>query len=196
MAPTRKRGGGSKAPSARRQWKIGDLVLAKVKGFPAWPATVSEPEKWGYPPDWKKVLVYFFGTQQIAFCNPSDVEAFTEEKKESLVGKRHGKGADFARALREIIDCYEKMKTESARSDLMYEMAAETQGCENMEHAAGETSGGNCSTKVYTTGDKEETSFDEQEPSKEANGMVESMHFTNTCSSRRKVNSLRPRTLR
>lgn len=26
---------------------------------------VSEPEKWGYSTDWKKVLVHFFGTQQM-----------------------------------------------------------------------------------------------------------------------------------
>ncbi|XWS31608.1 hypothetical protein CRYUN_Cryun23aG0090900 [Craigia yunnanensis] len=112
MAPSRRKSAGKAAASAtaRRQWKVGDLVLAKVKGFPAWPATVSEPEKWGYSSDWKKVLVYFFGTQQIAFCNPADVEAFTEEKKQSLLIKRQGKGADFVRAVQEIIDSYEKSK--------------------------------------------------------------------------------------
>ncbi|MBA0686185.1 hypothetical protein Goari_013800, partial [Gossypium aridum] len=55
-------------------------------------------------------MVYFFGTQQIAFCNPADVEAFTEEKKQSLLTKRQGKGADFVRAVQEIIDSYEKSK--------------------------------------------------------------------------------------
>ncbi|XP_050366914.1 protein HUA2-LIKE 2 isoform X1 [Argentina anserina] len=110
MAPSRRKGASkaAQAAAARRQWKVGDLVLAKVKGFPAWPATVSEPEKWGYSADWKKVLVFFFGTQQIAFCNPADVEAFTEEKKQSLLGKRHG--ADFVRAVQEIIDSFEKLK--------------------------------------------------------------------------------------
>lgn len=48
-----------------------------------------------------------------AFCNPSDVEAFTEEKKQSLLGKRHGKGADFGRAVQEIIDSFEKSKKDS-----------------------------------------------------------------------------------
>ncbi|KAK6937503.1 CID domain [Dillenia turbinata] len=113
MAPSRRKGiskAAVAAPAARRQWKVGDLVLAKVKGFPAWPATVSEPEKWGYTTDWKKVLVYFFGTKQIAFCNPADVEAFTEEKKETLLTKRQGKGADFVRAVQEIVDSYDKLK--------------------------------------------------------------------------------------
>ncbi|KAK9070107.1 hypothetical protein SSX86_010506 [Deinandra increscens subsp. villosa] len=112
MAPSRRKGASKAAAvaAACRRWKVGDLVLAKVKGFPAWPATVSEPEKWGYSADLKKVLVFFFGTQQIAFCNPADVEAFTEEKKVSILNKRHGKGADFARAVREIIDCYEEVR--------------------------------------------------------------------------------------
>ncbi|KAL1539792.1 protein HUA2-LIKE 3-like isoform X2 [Salvia divinorum] len=112
MAPSRKKGANkaATAAAARRKWKVGDLVLAKVKGFPAWPATVSEPEKWGYTADWKKVVVYFFGTEQIAFCNPADVEEFTEEKKVSLLGRRHGKGTDFVRAVNEIIECFEKLK--------------------------------------------------------------------------------------
>nr|XP_043635504.1 protein HUA2-LIKE 2-like [Erigeron canadensis] len=112
MAPNRRKGVSKAAAAAAacKKWKVGDLVLAKVKGFPAWPATVSEPEKWGYSVDWKKVLVFFFGTQQIAFCNPADVEAFTEEKKESLLSKRHGKGADFVRAVREIIESFEELK--------------------------------------------------------------------------------------
>ncbi|KAL1197879.1 Protein HUA2-LIKE 3 [Cardamine amara subsp. amara] len=116
MAPSRKKGGG-KAAAARREWKVGDLVLAKVKGFPAWPAAVSEPEKWGYSADSKKVLVHFFGTQQIAFCNPADVESFTEEKKQSLLTKRHAKGSDFVRAIKEITESYEKMKQQDQASD-------------------------------------------------------------------------------
>ncbi|XP_047334417.1 protein HUA2-LIKE 3-like [Impatiens glandulifera] len=114
MAPSRRKGcvRAAAAAAACRQWKVGDLVLAKVKGYPAWPATVSEPEKWGYSSDAKKVLVYFFGTQQIALCNPIDVEPFTEEMKETLLTKRHSKGADFVRAVHEIIDSYEQLKKE------------------------------------------------------------------------------------
>ncbi|KAK1318759.1 HUA2-like protein 2 [Acorus calamus] len=112
MAPGRRKGPSKAAAmaAAKRNWKVGDLVLAKVKGFPAWPATVSEPSQWGYTSDRKKVLVYFFGTQQIAFCNHNDVEAFTEEKKKTLLVKRQGKGADFVRAVEEIIKSYEKLK--------------------------------------------------------------------------------------
>ncbi|CAN6935984.1 unnamed protein product [Brassica oleracea] len=117
MAPSRKRGGGKAAASARREWKVGDLVLAKVKGFPAWPAAVSEPDKWGYSADKKKVFVLFFGTQQIAFCNPADVESFTEEKKQSLLTKRHAKGSDFVRAIKEIAESFEKLKQQVEAND-------------------------------------------------------------------------------
>lgn len=112
MAPSRKRGSAraAAAAAARQQWKVGDLVLAKMKGFPAWPAVISDPTKWGYSSDRKKLLVFFYGTKQIAFCNHADIEAFTEEKKKSLLTKRQGKGADFVRAVDEIIDMYDKLK--------------------------------------------------------------------------------------
>ncbi|KAA8543210.1 hypothetical protein F0562_021295 [Nyssa sinensis] len=149
MAPSRRKGGSkasaAAAAAARRQWKVGDLVLAKVKGFPAWPATVSEPEKWGYSADWKKVLVYFFGTKQIAFCNPADVEAFTEEKKESLLIKRHGKGADFVRAVHEIIDSYEKLKKQDQVVDI------------NSGDEVTVTKSGNSVESLYSVGLKDQT---------------------------------------
>ena len=40
MALARRRGANNKAKK-KRQLSVGDLVLAKVKGFPAWPAKVS-----------------------------------------------------------------------------------------------------------------------------------------------------------
>jgi len=38
MAPSRRRG--ANKGKAKEKLKLGDLVLAKVKGFPAWPAKV------------------------------------------------------------------------------------------------------------------------------------------------------------
>ncbi|XP_044964589.1 protein HUA2-LIKE 3-like [Hordeum vulgare subsp. vulgare] len=114
MAPTRKKrtSSAAAAAAAAAQWKVGDLVLAKLKGYPAWPAMISEPQKWGLPPTKKKLLVYFYGTKEIAFCNYADLEAFTEEKKKSLLLKRHGKGADFVRAVKEIVEVFDSMKNE------------------------------------------------------------------------------------
>jgi hypothetical protein len=48
-----------------------------------------------------------------AFCNYAELEAFTEEKRRSLFAKRHGKGADFVRAVDEIIDVYDSLKEDN-----------------------------------------------------------------------------------
>jgi len=109
MAPGRKRG---KAAAARQEWKVGDLVLAKVKGFPAWPAQISTPEKWGQSHDPRKVFVYFFGTDQIGFCSPDAIQAFTQETKKHLSSKCQGKGTDFVRAVEQIVEVYEKLNME------------------------------------------------------------------------------------
>lgn len=50
-----------------------------------------------------------------AFCNYADLEAFTEEKKKTLLSKRQGKGADFVRAVEEIVSIYEDLKKQSER---------------------------------------------------------------------------------
>ncbi|XP_038973946.1 ENHANCER OF AG-4 protein 2-like isoform X2 [Phoenix dactylifera] len=68
MAPGRRKGGAR--GKANDQLKLGDLVLAKVKGFPAWPAKISNPEDWGHSPDPKKYFVQFFGTSEIS-CKAS-----------------------------------------------------------------------------------------------------------------------------
>lgn len=115
MAPTRKKrtsSAAAAAAAAAAQWKVGDLVLAKLKGYPAWPAMITEPQEWGHSPVKKKLLVCFYGTKEIAFCNYADLEAFTEEKKKSLLVKRHGKGADFVRAVKEIVEIFDSMKKE------------------------------------------------------------------------------------
>ncbi|KAE8664874.1 Tudor/PWWP/MBT domain-containing protein, putative isoform 2 [Hibiscus syriacus] len=57
----------------------------------------------------------------LAFCNPTDVEAFTEEKKQSLLIKRQRKGADFVRAVQEIIDSYENSKKQDQVNNCNYD---------------------------------------------------------------------------
>ncbi|GFQ01421.1 enhancer of ag-4 protein 2 [Phtheirospermum japonicum] len=81
MAPGRKRG--AKGVKSMSELSLGDLVLAKVKGFPAWPAKlfadgvdingykfqISRPEDWEQTPDPKKYFVQFFGTSEIFFIS-------------------------------------------------------------------------------------------------------------------------------
>ncbi|KAF8083700.1 hypothetical protein N665_0756s0017 [Sinapis alba] len=109
MAPGRKRGA-SKA-NAKGQLILGDLVLAKVKGFPAWPAKISRPEEWDRAPDPKKYFVKFFGTQEIAFVAPPDIQAFTTEAKSKLLARCQGKTLKyFAQAVTEICTAFEELQ--------------------------------------------------------------------------------------
>ncbi|KAH9323709.1 hypothetical protein KI387_018348 [Taxus chinensis] len=110
MAPAKRRAGKA---SACQKWSLGDLVLAKVKGFPAWPAKISKPEDWHQTHDPRKVFVYFFGTKEIGFCAPTDIQAFTVESKNKLLARCRGKTvSDFTRAVREICDEYDELEME------------------------------------------------------------------------------------
>ncbi|KAF8115658.1 hypothetical protein N665_0025s0118 [Sinapis alba] len=108
MAPGSRRKTANKGV-ANGELRLGDLVLAKVKGFPAWPAKIDRPEDWDQVPDPKKYFVYFFGTQEIAFVAPPDIEAFTSEAKNKLLKRCQGKTVKhFAQAVEEISDAFEK----------------------------------------------------------------------------------------
>ncbi|CAJ2674077.1 unnamed protein product [Trifolium pratense] len=108
MPPSRRRG--ANKAKANAHLKLGDLVLAKVKGFPAWPAKISRPEDWEKNPDPKKFFVEFFGTEEIAFVVPADIQAFTREVKTKLTARLHGKTKCFTQAVREICAAYDELE--------------------------------------------------------------------------------------
>ncbi|KAK9076295.1 hypothetical protein SSX86_004628 [Deinandra increscens subsp. villosa] len=116
MAPGRKRGG-AKGAKANNQLNLGDLVLAKVKGFPAWPAKISKPEDWQRTPDPRKYFVQFFGTEEIAFVAPVDIQPFTRESKDKLLNRCKGKTVKyFSQAVKEICDIFEEPDNKSSDS--------------------------------------------------------------------------------
>uniref|UniRef100_A0A7N0RDM7 PWWP domain-containing protein n=1 Tax=Kalanchoe fedtschenkoi TaxID=63787 RepID=A0A7N0RDM7_KALFE len=113
MPPGRKKGT-TKADNLAKL-SVGDLVLAKVKGFPAWPAKISRAEDWTQEPDPKKVFVHFFGTGEIAFVAPADVQVFNVEARRLLLARLQGKSITyFAQAVREICDAYDKLKSQDS----------------------------------------------------------------------------------
>ncbi|KAL9229948.1 hypothetical protein vseg_005357 [Gypsophila vaccaria] len=104
----------SKKVKSVSELKLGDLVLAKVKGFPAWPAKVGRPEDWERVPDPKKYFVQFFGTQEIAFVAPADIQAFSSDSKAKLLGRCKGKTVKyFALAVKEICEAFEELQKHS-----------------------------------------------------------------------------------
>uniref|UniRef100_A0A3B3H3M6 PWWP domain-containing protein n=1 Tax=Oryzias latipes TaxID=8090 RepID=A0A3B3H3M6_ORYLA len=63
------------------QFKAGDLVFAKMKGFPHWPARADD----GYK---KRVPVYFFGTHQIGNIPPQNIVPYSGNKMKYGSGVR------------------------------------------------------------------------------------------------------------
>ncbi|KAB2009259.1 hypothetical protein ES319_D10G155200v1 [Gossypium barbadense] len=126
MAGSRKKGG---KKAKIKNLSLGDLVLAKIKGFPAWPAQISRPEDWKQEPDPKKYFVQFFGTQEIAFVPPVDIQAFTSETKNKLSSKCHIKTKYFVQAVKEICVAYDELQEEKCRG-LGDETDGPKPGCE------------------------------------------------------------------
>lgn len=116
MAPGRRRGGKGSGGGPKTELSLGDLVLAKVKGFPAWPAKISRPEDWDRAPDPKKYFVQFFGTSEIAFVAPADIQAFTNEVKNKLSSRTRGK-TQFAQAVKEICEEFDQLQEKNSRDD-------------------------------------------------------------------------------
>ncbi|KAK6160527.1 hypothetical protein DH2020_003908 [Rehmannia glutinosa] len=122
MAPGRKRG--AKGVRTKSELKLGDLVLAKVKGFPAWPAKISRPEDWERMPDPKKYFVQFFGTSEMnksvklvpqsccpAFVASADIQVFTNDAKNKLSARCKGKTVRyFSQAVKEICEEFEELQ--------------------------------------------------------------------------------------
>ncbi|KAJ1266746.1 hypothetical protein BS78_07G001500 [Paspalum vaginatum] len=102
-----------------REPQLGDLVLARIKGYPHWPAKISRPEDHGQAPQHKKFFVYFYGTREIGFVALADLQEFTEETKNDLldpdssikVPKRYVQS--FSEAVEQICKAYDKLPKSS-----------------------------------------------------------------------------------
>uniref|UniRef100_A0A672ZBT8 PWWP domain-containing protein n=1 Tax=Sphaeramia orbicularis TaxID=375764 RepID=A0A672ZBT8_9TELE len=72
------------AGKSNERFKTGDLVFAKMKGFPHWPARVRH-KRGNLTP---RVLVYFFGTHQIGSLVPENVVPYVGNKMKYGTGVR------------------------------------------------------------------------------------------------------------
>lgn len=66
--------------ASKKSFKIGDLVFAKVKGYPPWPAKITKIEK-------SKYNVYFYGTGETANIKLEDLFAYSETKAKYATDK-------------------------------------------------------------------------------------------------------------
>ncbi|NXT63693.1 PSIP1 factor, partial [Chaetops frenatus] len=74
-----------------RDFKPGDLIFAKMKGYPHWPARVDEVPDGAVKPPMNKMPIFFFGTHETAFLGPKDIFPYSENKdKYGKPNKRKG----------------------------------------------------------------------------------------------------------
>lgn len=83
--------------SPKQVFNVKDKVFAKIRGYPAWPATVTGVK--ADTPSRLRYSVYFYGTGERAECKPEDLCVYKENK--SKLGKPN-KRKYFAEALEQI----------------------------------------------------------------------------------------------
>ncbi|TNN89421.1 Lens epithelium-derived growth factor [Liparis tanakae] len=74
-----------------RDWNSGDLIFAKMKGYPHWPARIDEVPDGAVKPSIIKLPIFFFGTHETAFLGPKDIFPYQLNKeKYAKPNKRKG----------------------------------------------------------------------------------------------------------
>ncbi|KAK1791682.1 hypothetical protein P4O66_013168 [Electrophorus voltai] len=74
-----------------RDYKPGDLIFAKMKGYPHWPARIDEVPDGAVKPSNVKFPIFFFGTHETAFLGPKDIFPYLPNKeKYAKPNKRKG----------------------------------------------------------------------------------------------------------
>ncbi|KPP74157.1 hypothetical protein Z043_106715, partial [Scleropages formosus] len=83
--------GSCRSPTMSQEFKPGDLIFAKMKGYPHWPARIDEVPDGAVKPSNVKFPIFFFGTHETAFLGPKDIFPYLANKeKYGKPNKRKG----------------------------------------------------------------------------------------------------------
>jgi len=95
------------------EFKIGDLVWARIKGFPAWPGKVIEPKQdVKRPADKKKnyLFIFFLGSENYAWVPEDAIWTYVENKERFTPTQR------VPRGFKEAVDAMEELLKHSPPS--------------------------------------------------------------------------------
>ncbi|XP_073465537.1 uncharacterized protein [Aquarana catesbeiana] len=91
LSPHTQPGSAMSRSSRQEVYKCGDLIFAKMKGYPHWPARIDEILEPAAKPTSMKYQVFFFGTHETAYLGPKDIVLYEETKaKYAKANKRKG----------------------------------------------------------------------------------------------------------
>lgn len=114
--------------ASKKSFAVGDLVFAKVKGYPSWPAKITFVGKLNYD-------VYFYGTGETGKVKPEDMFPY-EASKEKFATEKYMKRKGFREAMIQI----ESAINGDDPSPLAYDVAAVQSGMDNMMETPHQTS--------------------------------------------------------
>ncbi|CAM6126429.1 unnamed protein product [Calypogeia fissa] len=112
----KKRAAAKPATSAnKRDWFVGDLVVAKLRGHRPWPAQIQKPEDYGYDARPHRVFVTFFGTEETCFCSYNKITPFTSSVRKNLAEQlqKINTNPELERAIKEIFAADDELRTSS-----------------------------------------------------------------------------------
>nr|XP_032809073.1 hepatoma-derived growth factor-related protein 2-like isoform X2 [Petromyzon marinus] len=119
-----------------REYKPGDLIFAKMKGYPHWPARIDEVAEGAVKPPSSKYPIFFYGTHETAFLGVKDIFPYLQTKnKYGKPNKRKG----FNEGLWEI-ENNPNVKFSTLKSSAPSESGSEASEAEGSEPYGGRTS--------------------------------------------------------